>query len=209
MTDPVRTYFGEADVDRFVRETFFPDFSFHGTMCEIGGGDPELLSQSRHWKLNGWRAIIIEPNPNLAQKHREAGNEVYQVACSDTEKEDTEFTIVHGNEMSWSALEVKDGAYLGGKLQPCTKIRVRCERLDTVLGRANCQHLDLLVVDVEGWELEVLQGFSFPLFRPAVVVVENLSRLVQYRQYMATKGYSLVKGVYINEVYAFNKESAL
>lgn len=41
--------------------------NYIGTMIEVGGGKPDFLSMSKHFKLNGWRTIIIEPNPIFAE----------------------------------------------------------------------------------------------------------------------------------------------
>jgi hypothetical protein len=59
----VKQYFAEFNTDKIIRETYFPDFNYKGTMIEVGGGTPSFLSMSKHFKLNGWRTIIIEPNP--------------------------------------------------------------------------------------------------------------------------------------------------
>ena len=75
-------YYAEHNTDRVIREAFFPDFKVKGVMVEVGGGTPEFLSMSKHFKESGWRTIIIEPNPFFAEQHRLIGNEVYEFACS-------------------------------------------------------------------------------------------------------------------------------
>src|SRR5258706_9774737 len=75
-------YFAEFDTDRFIRERYFPDFGYLGTMIEVGGATPEFLSLSKHFNLNGWRTIVIEPNPKFVALHRDLGGEVYEYACS-------------------------------------------------------------------------------------------------------------------------------
>ena len=75
----IKQYFAELGTDRVIRESYFPDFSVSGTMIEVGGGTPEFLSMSRHFKLNGWRTIVVEPNPEFVKLHRKQGNnEVYE-----------------------------------------------------------------------------------------------------------------------------------
>ena len=38
---------------------------------------------------------------------------------------------------------------------------------------ANVETFDYLLIDVEGWELEVMQGFNASLYSPKVIVLEN------------------------------------
>ena len=70
-----------------------------------------------------------------------------------------------------------------------------------MLDRAKAKQLDLLAVDVEGWELEVLRGFDFDRWEPKVIIVENLSSNPEYREYMKTKGYQRDAFIHINEIY--------
>lgn len=93
-------YYAEFDTDKIIREKYFPNYDYKGLIIEVGGATPEFLSMSKHFKDNGWRTIIIEPNPTFAQQHIEIGNEVYQFACSYEDK-DGEFTIVEQQVSLW------------------------------------------------------------------------------------------------------------
>jgi len=88
-------FFAEHKEDEFLRTKYFPDYSYKGTMIEVGGATPEFISMSRHFNLNKWRTVIVEPNPTFAKMHRDIGNEIYEYAASDTDENDIDFTIVH------------------------------------------------------------------------------------------------------------------
>ena len=64
-------------------------------------------------------------------------------------------------------------------------IRVKVRTLDTILAthRPDLEAVDLLVVDVEGWGLNIMRGFSSERYRPKVVVLENLFDEQAYIQY--------------------------
>jgi Methyltransferase FkbM domain len=76
-------------------------------------------------------------------------------------------------------------------------------RLDTILKThaPDVEHIDILSVDVEGWELEVLDGFDFRKCRPKVLVIENLFNDPAYRQRINEYGYRLWRFVAPNDVY--------
>ena len=206
-------FFGEG-VDKHIRTLFFPDYAYAGTIVEVGGGTPEFLSMSRHFKLNGWRAIIVEPNPIFAAQHREAGNEVYECACSDKEEDDADFSIfthqtndaAHQHtvtEHSFSCLKLKDD-YL--KLAdgfvntlPRRNIKVKVRRLDAIIEEAKLPTIDILTIDTEGWELEVMRGLTSVM--PKLVVLENLSHNPSYEQYMDKVGYRKAASLHVNYIF--------
>jgi len=83
-------------------------------------------------------------------------------------------------------------------------IRVKVRTLDTILAthRPDLEAVDLLVVDVEGWELNVMRGFSSERYRPKVVVLENLFDEQAYIQYMRSIGYERTLRLGPNDIYA-------
>lgn len=82
--------------------------------------------------------------------------------------------------------------------------RVKVRTLDTILAthRPDLEAVDLLVVDVEGWELNVMRGFSSERYRPKVVVLENLFDEQAYIQYMRSIGYERTLQLGPNDIYA-------
>ena len=76
-------------------------------------------------------------------------------------------------------------------------------RLDTILGvhAPDIDRIDILSVDVEGWELEVLDGLNMPRYRPRVMIIENLFDDKKYRSYMKNLDYVLWRTLPPNEVY--------
>lgn len=191
-------YFAEFETDKIVRESYFSDFSYKGTMIEVGGGLPTQISMSKHFKLNGWRTIIFEPNPNYAAKHRLAGNEVYEYALSNEDVDNSTFQIVDWNNtnLSFSSIKIKDGYLkkhnLTANSLPTTEIKVNIRKLDSILPNISISNIDIVSIDTEGWELEVLQGFALDYYKPKVIVIEN---------YLKPFGYTKVKRVNVNDYY--------
>jgi FkbM family methyltransferase len=203
---------GEGGVDRAVSQRFFPGVG-KGVFLDVGAGRPDFLSMSVHYRELGWRVVAIEPNPFFCEAYRAAGLEVLQYACSDRDEDAAEFEMVdsHGQVYeggavsyeSFSALAIKP-AYRA--LKPdldVTRITVEIRRLDTILAEhaPEVQRLDVVSVDVEGWELEVLDGLSFERYRPAVLIVENLFNDASYRRALGRRGYVLWRRRAPNDVY--------
>ena len=205
----------EGDIDAVVRAQFFPDAAFKGVMVEVGAARPDFLSIGASFRDFGWRVLSIEPNPEFAGMHRKLGHEVVQVACGEHDADDVPFFVVdskHVNYLggsvtfeSFSSLGIRGGYAkdMSGVDVETTEIRVAVRRLDNILQAAspNVKRVDLVCVDVEGWELEVLAGLSFERWQPKVVIVEHLFEGPEYQEFMRKRGYELWRCMAPNEIY--------
>jgi FkbM family methyltransferase len=217
-------YFAEFETDRIIREKYFPDSNYKGTLIEVGGATPDYLSMSKHFKLNGWRTIVFEPNPKFVELHKQTDNEIYQCACSNEDADDVRFQVVnwlgnknYGSESitdhSFSAIRVKDSylkkhGYSSVNDLAVTEIQVKVRRLDTILPEIKVEQIDFLSIDVEGWEIEVLEGLDLRKHRPKVVLLENYIHEESYTKYMEKYDYKLDKIIEHNYVYVGNEFSA-
>jgi FkbM family methyltransferase len=207
------SYYAEDQIDRVVREAFFRDPSYKGVIVEVGAAGPEYLSTSRHFRESGWKVLAIEPNPEFCELHRKAGFEILQYACGDRDEDNVDFEVVFqpaeykGGKVtyeSFSSLKVLD-SYRALKPDIETRrIKVDLRRLDTILAQhaPDVRVIDILTIDVEGWELAVMAGLS-PRQRhdPRVVIMENLMGDKKYRSYMRERGYRLHREMNPNDIY--------
>jgi FkbM family methyltransferase len=208
----------EGRVDELVRARFFPTAPT-GVLVEVGAADPEYLSTSALYRDLGWTVLSVEPNPEFCQLHRARGHEVLQYACGDHDEDGVDFSVVDsggaeygGGKVSYesfSSIAIKDSyADLASSDLTVSKIKVDLRRLDTLLAEQipAIERIDLLSIDVEGWELEVLGGLDMDSFRPRVLIIENLFADDRYREYMRARGYELWRHVEPNDVYVAGRE---
>ncbi len=214
----LKKFYGEKNVDECIRNAFFPDYSYRGVFVEVGAAGPEFLSMSMHFRENAWRVISIEPNPEFCKLHREKGYEILQYACGDHDEDDVAFFVVdsqgadyHGGKVSYesfSSLGLKS-SYAGLKKDiNQQKIIVQLRRLDTILEThaPDVKQIDLLSVDVEGWELEVIDGLNTEKYRPRLMIIENLFNSNKYLSNMRARGYLLWKSASPTDVYIRKSE---
>lgn len=199
-------YYSEYETDKYIRENFFPDFDYKGIMVEVGAGPEEGFSASKHWRNNGWRAICIDPVPKFVEQHKQAGSEIYQYACSFEPKEKATFqTVVTGTwpssmeNISYSALQVRYPLTMGRPV--VTEIEVEVITLNSLLERLNVEKVDLVSIDVEGWEIEVLRGFDVNKYKPTVILLENFEHRKSYVDYMESVGYKFHSNLDYNYIF--------
>jgi FkbM family methyltransferase len=184
----------------YLKNKFFNQIE-SGVMVEVGAAGPEFLSQSKPFRDIGWRCICIDPNPEFAKMHRDVGNEIYEYACSYEDKDDVNFEMVtqpiHGiTYESFSSIEVSEklasfGYSNGKKDLSINIIKVNVRKLDTILEEANVSKVNYVIVDTEGWERNVMEGFTPSKYQPKVIVLENAfaDTYQEFNTYMANLGY--------------------
>lgn len=161
----------------------------------------------------GWNVIAIEPNPQFCKQYQDKGIDVLQYACGERDEDEVEFQVVnsHGSKYgngkvsfeSFSSLALKDSYAAIAKNLDTTTIKVKLRRLDTILAEhaPEVERIDILSADVEGWELEVINGLDMDRYKPRVMIIENLFHETKYHEHMANLGYDLWRVVAPNDVY--------
>lgn len=195
------TYYAEFETDKYILENYFQDFV--GTMIEIGAGDPIHISMSKAFREKGWRTICVEPDPFNAEKHKIQGNEIYEYAISNFIEKNRDFMINNnGDHLSYTAIEIR---YPGYNKNSINVIKRDVVTLDWFLNNIGLNDINFISVDVEGWELEVMQGFNTDKYKPKIILLENLHNNYKYREYMESIGYILDSTVAYNQIYKRNK----
>jgi FkbM family methyltransferase len=204
----------EHDVDRLVQNAFFKGRT-NGVLVEVGAARPDYLSIGASFRALGWTVISVEPNPEFCAAHRALGHDVLEYAVSDSEGDDVDFYVVDSNGAdylggsvsfeSWSSLGIRDRyADFYNSVKAGTSIRtipVKVRTLVTILAThaPGLSRIDVLAVDVEGWELNVMRGLT--RFEPKVVIMEGLFDDPAYVSYMEARGYKRWRRIVPNDVY--------
>jgi Methyltransferase FkbM domain len=82
-------------------------------------------------------------------------------------------------------------------------IKVAVRKLDTLLREhaPDVGPIDLLSIDVDGWELSVLRGLDLRLHPVSIAVIENLFGEPEYGAFMRERGFAMRRRVGPNEIY--------
>lgn len=175
-----------------VLQKFF-DKDFKGIFLDVGAFEPIRISNSHHFHMNGWKCLEIEANPfncDLLRKHRDY---VFNVAISDSNKDEVEFSVVSNGmwTASFSAIEISEDykRIFPGGIQAITKIKVPQRTLNFILEESMIDKVDIVSIDIEGYEFKALKGFDINKYSPKVVLVENVTDDINIDNYMIEHGY--------------------
>jgi FkbM family methyltransferase len=168
-----------------------------GFFVEVGANRPRTLSQTWFLEEQGWKGILVEPNPKLCQLLREQRihSQVFEMAlCSPADVGEADLYLAYGS--GHSAIKPEPGAVLTGE-----RIRVAMRTLDWVLEEGRPGEIDFISIDVEGMELEVLRGFDLARWRPKLLFIEDIFVNHQKHSYLKSHGYKLIRRTGYNNWY--------
>lgn len=217
-----KAQFGE---DRVLWEVFRHRRS--GYFIEVGAYDGVTLSNTFFLEQMGWRGLLIEamrPMCERAAAARPRSRVVHAAVGKRGSSGTTKFTVAENvpvlSFMQADAEHVerckREGARLVEVEVPlrCLDDILRSEREGTSDGEGpwHAKHgwgIDVVSIDVEGGELDVLDGFSLERFKPRVLIMENDRPAgAAIEPYLNGRGYRKFHRQKINDFYV-REESAM
>jgi len=162
-----------------------------GVFLEAGANDPKGISQTWLLEKRGWTGVLVEPVPECCERLRaeRPGSKVFQNALGSPAQRGI-LRLSFPPEFSVLAAALPDGAEAGDGERV---IEAELMTLDQVLSEAGVTKLNYLSLDLEGMELEALEGLDFTRFAPDLIIVEDrLDDLFKHR-FLQAAGYKLVR----------------
>lgn len=142
-----------------------------GIFLELGACDGVMYSNTKMLQDHfGFTGVLIEPVPDLFEKlvQNRKGCKCYNYAVSD--KTDSFVDFVGNNACSGIVDTINDGAlkYVDNKVP----YKVANQSLAKLVEHSGFRHIDFMIVDVEGGELNVLRSMDWERTPVFVVIVE-------------------------------------
>lgn len=175
-----KQYYGLDGLDKRLEP--YIDFD-NGTFIEAGANDGQTQSNTAYFaRHRGWRGLLVEPIPELAARCRAARPEsvVENCALVATGADGQSVPMTYCGLMSvvdggWSDPEAeKAHVETGRQIQSLTTYHVDVpgRSLSALLDQHKMSHIDLLSLDVEGFERQALEGLDLRRHRPKFILVE-------------------------------------
>ena len=175
-----RRSYALGDLDLKLRR--YLDFD-GGFFVEAGANDGISQSNTLYFERHhGWRGLLVEPIPELAAacRRNRPRCRVENVALVPHGFPDAEVEMRYCNLMSvvkggMASPEEEDRHIAAGEACQAVRsysLRVPAKSLSDLLDAHAIDEVDLLSLDVEGFEAQALSGLDFSRHRPRFIVVE-------------------------------------
>lgn len=177
-----------------------------GFFIEVGANDGFTQSNTYFLeKFLGWSGILIEPIPNLFEQCRKTRTKsaVFNCALVSNDYSSKAVSMRYANLMSLTEGALSNRSIesehisAGLKVQNLDrsyKIDVPARTLESVLDDVKDKPaiIDFFSLDVEGYELNVLNGLDLEKYRPKYLLLEDFFNTQEVHSYLAVY-YSLVE----------------
>lgn len=179
----------------------------NGFYCELGANNGIRQSNTAYFEFyRNWRGVLIEPdirNFNMCVRNRSKNNFFYWAACVSFDFTENEIELQYLDLMSYTPSTAnqlidpvshhKNGLKHLQKNDTSGVVNVPAVTLTKILHLANSpKYMDLLSLDVEGAEINVLQGLDHKNFRFDYMCIESRD-VNALSEYLKKYEYSMVK----------------
>jgi FkbM family methyltransferase len=179
-----------------------------GFFVDVGAEHPCLGNDFYSLYMLGWTGINVEPNEHyfkLLKEHRPRDRNL-QLALSDVAGQHLIFFEVENTGLS--TCDEEQAAASVDKGFNVIRHNIVTSTLKDVFYEARPPHIDVLKVDVEGFEERVLLGNDWATYRPSIVMVEatlpqtSERRLTNIKRDLEKLGYRQIHFDGLNDIYA-------
>ena len=160
-------FYSQCEEDKILYEKYFKHYTLEGQKYyfEAGAVDGVLYSNTKFYEEElKWTGILVEPNPfmfvNLTLNR--PGNRLMCAIISD-QKDTLEFNVCANVPAVCSVEMTKPEKFDNEYYRHSQMLKVKSipVTLDTILENSGVPRVDLMVLDLEGHELQALNSFSF------------------------------------------------
>lgn len=200
----VRYFYPRGSKSQFARSQFGQDTILEdlgllrrgGFFVEVGANDP-LEGSNSYYLEKEWlyRGISIDPIDFSSKFMTERPNTEFLNCAVDPNRKEVDFFQVVPSDEGWEhkMSSLYEEAMDRSKGFTAVKRSVQAKTLKEICG--DLDHVDILLLDVEGHEIGVLDSWEWERLRPDVVLIENTGQLTSKRSiesYMNKRRYKLI-----------------
>lgn len=198
-----RIFDGIQYYSQVYQDYYLDRYIFHGKengiFLDIGGNDPIKINNTYFFEINrNWTGLAFEPMPKMNQRWKEFRKVKCMQVALGRQSGRAEFCEYEDDYMSGIVSNVD----YNGKVT--NRYKVKVATLESILRHYKITHVDFMSIDVEGVELDVLNGINFGEVAIDYIVIENNKgdkKERPIREFLIRHGYRLKAKLWIDEIW--------
>ena len=180
------SHYGEFGEDIFVSR-LFKDFK-KGRYIDVGCYHPFKGSLTAKLYEKGWNGVNIDLSQTTI--------DLFNISRKKDINLNIAVTNFDGETFYYENSPINQQNSLIKSNEQQLKVKIKCSTLNSILKQNNIDSFDYLNIDVEGSEMEVIEGIDFDKFNPRLITIENNDLLLE--DYFKSKVYELlIKNGYV------------
>lgn len=189
-----------------------------GFFIECGAADGLSLSVSYAFEAMGWTGLLVEPVAaafDVCRAARCSSHVVHAAVGRRGASGEAELTVARDMEqLSYVTTSHAHEQRVAREARGAERVRVPLTSLAEILRRTGAgeKTIDFAVIDVEGGEVDALDGLELERSRPRVLIVEENPQAPgreSLADFMKKQPYKCVGTLWVNRVYVHERETAI
>lgn len=145
-----------------------------GFYVDIGAGHPTRFNNTNFFYLLGWHGINIEPNPEMITLFKKSRTRDINLNIAIGKKNGKEIYYQFESSGLSTFSQKQANKLLSAGYRLSKEVEIPMCRLDYVLEKNLTSRIDFFSIDVEGFELDVLESNNWKKFRPKLICIETI-----------------------------------
>ena len=186
-------------------EKYFKDI-FNGFYIECGANDGVSQNNTLYYNQKyNWKGLLVEANPDIYNicKINRPNDIVENYALVSSSYADKTIKGYFKN-ISLNGQCIDGNKYSDKTLSTEQITEVNAITLTELLDKHDIKKIDLFSLDVEGYEINVLDGLNFEKYRPKYILIETTTcenKREEIENYLSNKKYKFLERLSYNDAF--------
>lgn len=206
-----RTSYSQCGEDAIVDSLFAMLGIELPTYLDIGTNHPYNFSNTYFFYEKGSCGVCIEPDPGLCREIRRSRprDKCINAGISDGQSREADFFILDPHTLNTFSSEEVQKYTKNNRHKLVKTIKVPLLNINQIFKEHCVDTPNFVNIDVEGWEMKILNSLDFSEFRPTVFCIETLTyaapghekKITEIIEFMESKNYFKFADTYINSIF--------
>jgi FkbM family methyltransferase len=190
-------YYSQDGEDVLLSTFYETMHNYKGFYVDIGAYHPIHLSNTALFYKRGWRGVNIDALPGSMKAFHKIRTRDINIESGVSDEYGELSYYVFGATSTVNSFSEELSAKLVDSGEKIEKIiRIKVQPINDILEKhlKENQHIDFITIDVEGFELRILQSFNFEKYAPNYFLIEELEYTNKdFMQYYESPIYTILK----------------
>ena len=144
---------------------------------DIGTNHPKMGNNTYLFYRNGGQGVCVEPNPELCREieKQRPRDKCLNIGMGIDDRTAADFYLMSPNVLSTFSKEEAEELDAGGKYKIEKVLKIQLRNINAIIRENFQKPIDLVSIDVEGWNEEIVRSFDFTAARPFCFCVESIT----------------------------------